>query len=79
VREGSDGVTMITFAEAKEIVRTAEEADWQLGTYMIEDDGWEDATHYLVVRSAAEAGTDPSYVIAGDVVPLVDKQTGEIT
>ena len=28
---------------------------------------------------AAEAGTDPSYVIAGDVVPLVDKQTREIT
>jgi hypothetical protein len=48
------------------------------GTYQIEDDGWEDATHYLVVRGAAEADTDPNYVIAGDVVPLVNKQTGEI-
>ena len=33
---------MITFAEAKEIVRAAEEADWTDGTYMIEAAGWED-------------------------------------
>jgi hypothetical protein len=44
---------VITFAEAKAIVRDAEEANWDLGTYMIENDGWEDATHYLVVRGAA--------------------------
>ena len=37
---------MITFAEAKEVVYAAEQADWTVGTYMIEDDGWEDATHY---------------------------------
>jgi hypothetical protein len=34
-----------TFAEAKEIVRTAEEPTWTQGTYQIEADGWEDATH----------------------------------
>jgi hypothetical protein len=39
---------MITFAEAQAIVRTAEGADWTLGTYQIEDEGFEDATHYLV-------------------------------
>jgi hypothetical protein len=70
---------MISFAEAKEIVRAAEESTWTVGTYQIEDEGFEDATHWLVVRGAAEAGTDPSYVIIGDVVPLVDKQTGEIS
>jgi hypothetical protein len=37
---------MITFAETKEIVRAAEEVTWTVGTYQIEDDGWEDATHY---------------------------------
>jgi hypothetical protein len=37
----------ITFAQAKEIVRAAEEADWTQGTYQIEDDGWADASHYL--------------------------------
>jgi hypothetical protein len=41
--------TSCSLAEAKEIVRAAEEPDLQLGTYMIEADGWEDATHYLVV------------------------------
>lgn len=67
---------MITFAEAKEIVRAAEQADWTVGTYMIEDDGWEDATHYLVVRATAE--DDPSLVIIPGLVPLVNKATGEI-
>jgi hypothetical protein len=47
--------TSCSLAEAKEIVRAAEEPNLQLGTYMIEADGWEDATHYLVVRGAAEA------------------------
>jgi len=69
---------VITFAEAKAIVRAAEEADWDLGTYQIEAEGFEDATHYLVLRGAAEAGTDPNYVIVGDVVPLVSKSSGEI-
>lgn len=45
----------ITFAEAKAIVRAAEESIWTQGNYQVEDDGWEDATHYLVVRGAAEA------------------------
>ena len=49
---------MITFAEAKAIVRAAEESIWTVGTYQIEDEGWEDATHYLVVRGAAEAVGD---------------------
>lgn len=48
----------ITFAQAKEIVRAAEESTWTPGTYQIEDDGWEDATHWLVVRGAAEAMED---------------------
>ena len=66
----------ITFAEAKAIVRAAEEADWTQGTYQIEDDGWEDATHYLVVRGTAE--DDPNLVIIPGQVPLVSKETGEI-
>jgi hypothetical protein len=66
----------ITFAQAKEIVRAAEEADWTHGTYQIEDDGWEDATHYLVVRGPAES--DSNLIIVRGLVPLVDKQTGEI-
>ena len=69
---------MITFAEAKANVRAAEEADWQLGTYMVEDDGWEDATHCLVVRGAAEAmgdSPDPNLVIVPGLVPLVDKES----
>jgi hypothetical protein len=66
----------ITFAEAKAIVRSAEEATWNQGTYQIEDDGWEDATHYLVVRGTAE--DDPNLVIIPGLVPLVSKETGEI-
>jgi hypothetical protein len=49
---------------------------WQLGTYMIEPDGWEDA-----LSSCAWCGRSrhrPNYVIVGDVVPLVSKETGEI-
>lgn len=71
----------ITFAQAKEIVRAAEESTWTVGTYQIEADGWEDATHYLVVRGAAEAmgdNPDPNFVIIPGVLPLVSKATGEI-
>jgi hypothetical protein len=67
---------MITFPEAKEIVRAAGEKDWTVGTYQIEDDGWEDATHYLVVRGTAE--DDPNLVIVPGGVPLVSMETGEI-
>jgi hypothetical protein len=67
---------VITFAEAKEIVRAAEEPTWTEGTYQIEADGWEDATHYLVVRVTAE--DDPNLVIIPGVLPLVSKATGEI-
>jgi hypothetical protein len=35
----------ITFAQAKAIVRAAEECTWTQGTYLIEDEGFEDATH----------------------------------
>jgi hypothetical protein len=42
----------------------------------IKADGWEDATHYLVVRGPAES--DPNLIIVPGLVPLVDKQTGEI-
>jgi hypothetical protein len=72
---------MITFPEAKEIVRAAEEADWTVGTYMIEANGWEDATRYLVVRGAAEAmgnSPNPNFIIVPGLVPLVDKETGEM-
>jgi hypothetical protein len=53
----------VSAAEAKEIVRAAEEPNWptRSGTYQIENDGWEDATHFLVVRGPAEA--DPNLVI----------------
>jgi hypothetical protein len=45
----------VSFAEAKAIVRAAEEPGWKnRGTYQIQDEGWEDATHYLVVRGPAE-------------------------
>jgi hypothetical protein len=52
------------------------EKDWTVGTYQIEDDGWEDATHYLVVRGTAE--DDPNLVIVPGGVPLVSMETGEI-
>lgn len=71
----------ITFAEAKAIVYAAEAVGWTVGTYKIARDGYEDATHYLVVRGAAEAmadDPDARFVIAGGVVPLVDKRTGAI-
>jgi hypothetical protein len=58
----------ITFTEAKAIVYAAEAAGWTVGTYKIARDGYEDATHYLVVRGVAEAmGNDPDarFVIAG--------------
>jgi hypothetical protein len=67
---------MITFAEAKKIVRAVEEADWTQGTYQIEDEGFQDATHYLVVRGTAE--DDPNLVIVPGLVPLVNKATSEI-
>jgi hypothetical protein len=72
---------VITFTEAKAIVRAAEESTWTLGTYVIELDGWEDASHYLVVRGAAEAmgdNPDPNFIVVPGLVPLIDKQTGEI-
>jgi hypothetical protein len=67
---------VITFAQAKESVRAAEESTWTLGTYQIEADGWEDANHYLVVRGTAE--DDPNLIIIPGLVPLVRKATGEI-
>jgi hypothetical protein len=67
---------MITFAEAKKILRAVEEADWTQGTYQIEDEGFQDATHYLVVRGTAE--DDPNLVIVPGLVPLVNKATSEI-
>jgi hypothetical protein len=72
---------VITFAEAKEIVRATEEPGWTLGTYMIQNDGFEDDTRYLVVRGAAEAmgdNPDPNFIIVPGLVPLVNKRTGEI-
>jgi hypothetical protein len=57
------------------------EPGWTLGTYTIQDDGWEDATHLLVVRGAAEAmgdSPDPNFIIVPGLVPLVSKETGEI-
>lgn len=71
---------VISFAEAKTIVRAAEESTWTQGTYQIEDEGFEDATHYLVVRGAAELEEtlDPNLVIIPGLVPLVSKATGEI-
>jgi hypothetical protein len=57
-------------------VRAAEESTWTQGTYQIEADGWEDDTHYLVMRGTAE--DDPSLVIIPGLVPLVSKKTGEI-
>lgn len=67
----------ITFAEAREIVHAAEADDWGAGTYQIEADGWEDATHYLVVRGAAEAmgdNPDPNFIVVPGLVPLVSTQ-----
>lgn len=49
---------MIIFAEAKAIVRAAGESSWTVGTYEIEDDRFEDASHWLVVRGAAEGMAD---------------------
>jgi hypothetical protein len=73
---------VLTFAEVKAIVRAAEQPYWTLGTYTIENNGWkDDATRYLVVRGAAEAmddNPDPNYNIAPGLVPLVNKETGEI-
>lgn len=71
----------ISFAEAKAIVRAAEEATGRSAPYQIEDEGWEDATHWLVVRGAAEAmgdNPDPSYILVPGLLPLVSKVTGEI-
>ena len=65
----------ISFTEAKAIVRAAEEPSWKQGTYQIDDDGYEDATHYLVVRGPAE----DEFVELDSPVPLVNKQTGSIT
>jgi hypothetical protein len=48
---------------------------------MIEPDVWEDATHCLVVRGAADAmgdNPDPNFIIVCGLLPLVNKQTGEI-
>jgi hypothetical protein len=48
---------------------------------MIEDEGFEDATRYLVVRGAREAmgdNPDMNYIRVPGLVPLVNKETGEI-
>jgi hypothetical protein len=66
----------ITFAQAKEIVRAAGEKYWTLGTFMIEDDGWEDATYYLLVRGTAEPmGDNPdlNFILVPGLLPLVNK------
>jgi len=55
------------------LVPAAEEADWRVGSYQIEDDGWEDASHWLVVRGAAEVmgdNPDSSGTPSKDLYPL---------
>jgi hypothetical protein len=49
----------ITFAEARAIVRDAEAATWPLPEYEIELLGYEDETHFLVVRGAKQP--DPEH------------------
>jgi hypothetical protein len=55
----------ITFAEAKAIVRAAEESTWTVGTYQIEADGWEDATHMVRVAQRLSDNAKPNFIIAG--------------
>jgi hypothetical protein len=72
---------LITFAEAKAIVSAAKAATWPVGEYETEPLGYEDETHFLVVRGAKQPDPehpDPNLVIVPVLVPLVDKQTGEI-
>jgi hypothetical protein len=59
----------ITFAEAKAIVWDAEAATWPLGVYEIQLLGYEDETHFLVLRGAKQPDPehpDPNLVIAPD-------------
>ena len=48
---------------------------------LLPQEGFEDATHYLVVRGAAEAmgdNPDVNYTLVPGLVPLVSKEIGEI-
>jgi hypothetical protein len=48
---------------------------------LLSQEGFEDATHYLVVRGAADAmGVNPdvNYILAPGLLRLVSKEIGEI-
>lgn len=72
---------MVTFDEARELVRALEEPAWTgPGTYMVADWGREDTTHFQVVTGAREdlIERDPAYRTGRAPVWFVDKVTGTV-
>lgn len=70
---------MVTFDQARDIVRALEEPTWPgPGTYMVADWGAEDATHWRVVTGAREhlVDDDRTYGQFDAPVWFVDKTTG---
>lgn len=72
----------VTWAEAREIVRRALTAEWTAhhGTLYVEEEGRQDAEHYLVVAGARESlvDEDPDYDLMDQPALLVVKATGEL-
>lgn len=72
---------MVTFDEARELVRALEEPTWPgPGTYLVADWGREDVTHFHVITGAREdlIEHDPAHRPVEAPVWFVDRVTGAV-
>ncbi len=73
---------MIDFEDARAAVEADVRPRWAgPGALMVADDGFEDADAFLVVYGAREwlVDEDLSFLLTDPPIPLVSKETGEIT
>lgn len=74
---------MLTFHEAREVVKKAEGGLWadKHGTFYVSDEGFQDKKHYLVVFGAEEwlIDQDPSYMEMDADIALVSRKDGKLT
>lgn len=72
----------LSFEQARRRVETARRPKWEgPGEYMVQDYGYENATHFNIIDGPREFLVDmnPDYLVPNDVVTLVDKATGAIS
>jgi hypothetical protein len=73
---------MISYEEARELVRRTLEPGWQEGTFCLDDrEIVENDASYVIRVGPREylVDGDESYLVGGEGVPVVSKQDGTIT